>query len=490
MPRFCMSEIVNNIIGHKNVCTEVVAKNLCIGCGICAGVCPRGRLEMRFNNRGEYNPVELDDCADCGVNCNLCYQVCPAHGDTKNETDIGRELYSDVDGMRYREETGYYLSSYLGYSNLNGHRENGASGGMATWTLETLLVSGEVDAVACVERTNNPKKFFEFKLCTAAEEIRKCGRSAYYPVETSQIIRHIIENDRRYAIIGLPCVCKAIRLAQDNIPKLKDRIKYVLGITCSHMCSKYFAEYLSALGGGNPHSLHEIVFRIKDPNEPASNYGMHFRSGTGKAERIGVIRGCDGFGYAFASGLFPIRGCFFCDDVFAECADAAFMDAWLPEYAVQPEGHSIVILRNTTLQTMISSQIGKTLNLSEIDVRTTILSQKNALHLKRRKNYVHYREALKRGLPTAKMREPLLRPIRNPIHCAIERTVYRLANSTGDTWKRVNKDIGLFDSEIKRYTQRIKWYRYAAMIFSPSVFRAVLRKITKCVVRLRKETRE
>ncbi len=426
----------------------------------------------------------------CPEKCSLCYQVCPSHGYTKNETDIGRELYRGVDGMQHRNETGYYLSSYLGYSDSNGHRKNGASGGMATWTLETLLVTGEVDVVACVERTNNPEKFFEFKLCTAAEEIRKCGRSAYYPVETSQIIRDILENDRRYASIGLPCVCKAIRLAQDKIPKLKDRIKYVLGITCGHTCSKYFAEYLSALGGGNPHSLHEIVFRIKTPNEPASNYGMHFHSGIEKSEKSGVIRGCDGFGYAFTSGLFPILGCFFCDDVFAECADAAFMDAWLPKYAVQSEGHSIVLLRNPSLQTLISSQIGKTLNLSEIDVCTTILSQKNTIFLKRRKNYVYYREALKRGSPRPKMRESLMRPIHNPICCAIERTVYRLANITGDTWKRVDKDIEIFDSEIKQYTWRLKWYRYAAVILSPSVFSAVLRKTMKCVARLRKKAQE
>lgn len=130
------------------------------------------------------------------------------------------------------------------------------------------------------------------------------------------------------------------------------------------------------------------------------------------------------------------------------------------------------------------------MNNRRLDVGTTIVSQKNALHLKRRKNYVHYRDALKRGSPRPKMRESLMRQIRNPIHCAIERTVYRLASSTGDIWKRLDKDIELFDLEIKQYTQRLKWYRYAAVILSPSVFRAVLRKIIKCVARLRKEVRE
>ena len=202
----------------SNVVKSLVDNGLCIGCGMCAGICPKGRLEMRFNERGEYNPVELKSSVPCSEKCSLCYQVCPAHGDTKNETNIGRELYGDVDGMQYRSETGYYLSSYLGYSNSNGHRKNGASGGMATWTLETLLNNGEVDAVACVGRTNESDRFFEFRICTTTDDIRQCSSCAYYPVEISPIIQHIMENEGRYAIIGLPCVCKAVRLAQDRFP--------------------------------------------------------------------------------------------------------------------------------------------------------------------------------------------------------------------------------------------------------------------------------
>ena len=79
-----------------NVIQEVVEKGWCVGCGMCTAVCPKNRLEIRWNERGEYDPVERDGCVECSDKCSLRYQVCPAHGNTKSETEIGREWYGDV----------------------------------------------------------------------------------------------------------------------------------------------------------------------------------------------------------------------------------------------------------------------------------------------------------------------------------------------------------------------------------------------------------
>jgi coenzyme F420 hydrogenase subunit beta len=369
-----------------DVLQEVVTKGWCIGCGMCAAICPMTRLAMQWNDRGEYNPVEIENCAACPARCSLCYQVCPAHGNTKNETEIGREWYGDVQGIQHTDETGYYLSAYVGYSKK--HRATGASGGMATWMLELLLSSKVVDAVAAVGRTANPDKLFEFKLCRNVDEVRACSRSAYYPVEISRVIQHILKNDGRYAIIGLPCVCKAIRLAQDKIPKLKKRIKYVLGLTCGHQSSKFFAEYICALGGGNPHELKEIVFRTKDFSQPASNLGISFRSGHGKNEVSKQVLWWDGVGDAYNNAYFQLPGCFYCDDVFAECADVVFMDAWLPEYAKQPEGHSLVLVRNLLVDGYIKKAMSNDLSSMKLPIEKVIKSQQGVLDRKRRRKPV------------------------------------------------------------------------------------------------------
>jgi coenzyme F420-reducing hydrogenase beta subunit len=417
-----------------SVIEQVVDREWCIGCGMCAAVCPGKRLEMRFNGRGEYNPEEVDGCTECGQGCSLCYQLCPSHGNTKSETDIGFERYGNIEGIRHTDETGYYLSSYVGYSDANGHRENGASGGFATWTLETLLDSGAVDAVVAVGRTEDPDKLFEFKICRTTAEVRACSRSAYYPVELSQVLEHVLNHEGRYAIIGLPCVCKAIRLAQEKRPKLRERLKYVMGLTCGHTCSRFYAEYICALGGGNPHALSEFAFRTKDPQQPSVNIGFSFRCADDRNQYPTQVFWRDGIDFITKNGFFQLPGCFHCDDVFAECADAVFMDAWLPEFSSQPEGHSIVLIRSPELSAMFgdASKAGKP--FSRLGIDSVKKSQINVIRAKREKLIDHGDNLCRREL-------------QRPSYL-IDRLIYRkialASEQSGAYWVSSGKDIREF----------------------------------------------
>jgi len=361
---------------------QVVKNKWCVGCGACVAVCPAGRLEMGWNNCGELIPMEIQKSVYCNANCSCCYSVCPAHGETPNETDIARELYEDIPAIQHSPETGYFLNAYVGFSEKN--RLGSASGGVATWLLEFLLKTGAVDNVIAVGRTGNPDKLFEFKICQTVTQLRDCSRSAYYPVEISKILKQVFAKEGHYAIIALPCVCKAIRLAQKRYEILRQRIKYVLGLTCGHTCSKYFSEYICALGGGDPFQLREFIFRTKDLSQPASNYGMTFLSGHRSNEFFKQVLWKDGVGKAFNNGYFQLSGCYYCDDIFAECADAVFMDAWLPEYSYQPEGYSIVLLRHLDfIQVVSSGQYQKELFLDPLAIQKVIKSQQGAIARKR-----------------------------------------------------------------------------------------------------------
>jgi len=388
--------------GYKNVCCEVVAHNLCAGCGLCAGVCPQKTLKMRFNKFGEYSVFDAN--RNCSVNCELCLEVCPFSNQVENEDSLAEKEFADIPGIKHRSESGYYLSALVGYSNLNSHRVNGASGGLTTWTLETLLKQEMADFVACVSPAKDSDKLFKFVISSTPEDVRACSKSCYYPVETSEIIHHILTHDGRYAVIGLPCFVKAFRLAMQVRKKLRQRVRFLLGLVCGQGKSKFFAEYICSLGGGDPRYLEEITFRIKDNKRSASDYGLRFvcESTNHTNGHEGTVFWTEGMDRAWCDRYFTLNACDYCDDLFAELADVSFMDAWLPKYTRDSAGTNLVIIRNPTFKELFQkgSDTGE-IKVDTIDIESVIYSQRGALLSKRNglAKRLTFAKKLKRQVP-------------------------------------------------------------------------------------------
>ena len=366
----------------RNVCEVIVTNDYCIGCGICAGICPAHILEMKFNEYGEYQPIETK--SGCLPKCDLCLRVCPFWNQEDNEDTIAKSSFGCMPRIKHSLEAGYYSECYVGYSNINGHRMNGASGGMTTWLLETLIKNGIVDHVICVTHNPESKKLFKFSVLESVEEIRDAAQSCYYPVELAEVINYIINHDGRYAITGLPCFIKGLRLAMHQNRQLNERLAYLIGLTCGQLQSKHFAEYLCALKGGDPDNLSRIVFRIKDPNRPASDYGFRFTCSSGNA-REGEIYWDSGMGEVWQNSYFTQNACLYCDDVFAETADIVLMDAWLPEYIKCYKGNNLLVVRSLKFSQLIKNGINRReLCLNAIDLQQVILSQADIIYKKRK----------------------------------------------------------------------------------------------------------
>ena len=354
------------------IISEIVENDMCIGCGLCAAICPQRHLSMVWNQYGEYNPFEEESCQ---IDCGLCSSVCPFAENDDNEDSIGNRLYGINPGIKHRTDVGYFLSTFVGYS--DNHRQSGASGGMVTWLLETALKEDIADYIICVAQTGIYNKLFEFKVFSSLEEISPGVGSVYYPVELSKVIKRILDVPGRYVITGLPCFIKAIRLAQRSNIKLRERIVLTIGLSCGQLKSKHFTDYASQLAGKKS-KLTKVNYRGKNPKQPASNYYLSFITENGEESRINWL---DGINQAWKDRWFTLNPCNFCDDIFAECADVTCMDAWLPEYSKNSEGTSLVLVRTNLIHDLI--QRGDKIHLDPILIDRVVKSQAGILEIKR-----------------------------------------------------------------------------------------------------------
>lgn len=452
-------------MSNNNVISQVVDNGLCIGCGVCAGVCPANNLRMECNDYGEYNPVDQGRCID---NCNLCTKVCPFMDGNDNEDVIGKNLYGNIPDIKHTNETGYYLKSYVGYSP---NREIAASGGMASYLLETLLDQGLVDKVICVAPNESETCLFEYRVFENPEEVRGSVGSAYYPTQLSDVVTYIKETPGSYVITALPCFAKALRLASEEIPILKKRIKFILGLVCGQLKSTFYTRYIAYLADVNE-PLKSCFFRKKSPDQPANNYTFTCESISGKK---GDIRWDQGVSQVWTTRCFTPLACNYCDDVFAECADAVFMDAWLPKYRGDPKGTSLAIVRNLEIQKIIDETAKKEKTIKLIPITEVIRSQAGPVRIKRK--YLRYRlfkadkkVILKRVKPTALFYDSLQRKeveILDKIQCETRQLTIEI--------KTGHFKIEDIQNKIRPYLDELqKVRRQRAMVTLP--FRAV-RKI-------------
>ncbi len=360
---------------NSTVITDIVKKNLCIGCGVCAAICPSHTLEMEWNLHGEYNPVKK---MPCDKECGMCLKVCPFAEGNDNEDCIGASLFGSIPRMCHLPQTGYYSDTYVGYAPET--REHGSAGGMATWLLSCLLKKGIVDYVVAVVPHDDPDQLFRFAILTDAKSVLDSSGSVYYPVELSGVLRQILEKQGKCAIIGLPCFIKAIRLAAQHNKKLRDRIVVTVGLVCGQYKSKFYTEYLSALAGVHE-PLANVSFRRKNPEKPANNY---YFSCTGTKGGKGKVFWNEGASEAWVNRWFTQNACNYCDDIFAECADVTFMDAWLPEYVQDSKGTSLVLVRSAWIHDVILEGIrSEEIHLEIIPVQKLVKSQSSGIEEKR-----------------------------------------------------------------------------------------------------------
>jgi coenzyme F420 hydrogenase subunit beta len=371
----------------KKLFETVVKGGYCIGCGVCASR-PDSPIDIEFDDYMQLQATLKSTKSQNKLNESVL-EICPFSENSDDEDEISAKLFKD-NTSGFDKNIGYYLENYAGHVIEDNYRENGSSGGIVTWILKELMISKEIDAVIHVKNNrqlSNDSRLFEYGISNNIEEISNSSKTRYYPIELSKVLKKIRNRNGKYAIVGLPCFIKAIRLLSEKDCVIKERIKYCIGLVCGQLKSANFANMWAWQVGVNPAEIRDIDFRLKIKDEAANNYGVMVE---------GLINGDytkieskplnkNYYGNNWGWGLFKYKACDYCDDVVAETADVTVGDAWLPKYIGDHKGNNIVIVRERNILRIIQEGIKRQKVLLEKVTHKEIVSSQNAGFNHRRK---------------------------------------------------------------------------------------------------------
>ncbi|APC49612.1 coenzyme F420 hydrogenase [Virgibacillus halodenitrificans] len=462
----------------KELMDTVVKNDYCIGCGLCASLTD-SPLTMMLNEDGKYQPYLSDNNHNKDLEISVL-SICPFAKNNNKETEIGKKIFEEENNVEFDEYAGYYIKNYAGYVKEEEFRSKGSSGGMGNWIATQLLKNDLVDGIIHVKSSPDDNNLlFDFQISDTVDELLKGAKSKYYPVEMSKVLQFVKENEGRYALIGIPCYIKGVRLLAEQDKIINERIKFFIGLVCGHLKSDMFAKSMGWQLGIEPDKLNGIDFRKKLDDRAANNYGVEVKGEKDGKEVVLISPTKELYTTNWGQGMFKYNACEFCDDVLAETADVTVGDAWLPEYSKDSMGTNVIVVRNAIIQQIFEDNMGDAIHIEELSSEKVYQSQAGGF--RHRRDGLSYRLYLK---DQNKEWRPNKRVEPSNKHSSKRKRIYEkrtfLSQESFKAYKLAEKNRD-FDEFINYMDPLIKNYN---KMNAPSIARRVLRKVKRAAKKL------
>lgn len=317
---------------------------------------------FKDNSKGIYVPyISMEKCSLCG----LCFKVCPGHF-----VDFKKEQTCLM---------GETPSYYLGHAIDHNVRYNSSSGGIVTALLLHALEKGIIDGVLVTKMSKDNPLEPESFIARTKEDIISASKSKYCPVPANIVLKEILEEEGKFAVVGLPCHIHGIRKAERFDKRLKDKIILHLSLFCGHNDTFLQTDFFLQKIGVKKQNVAKIDYRgdgwpgmITVLLKNGSIIKTHFSDYMGP----------------HSLWFFAIRRCKFCFDMTGELSDISSGDAWLPSVRAQDTiGTSIVISRTRIGERIIQEAIRekklslKNIGLSKVEQSISTITRKRDVKL-------------------------------------------------------------------------------------------------------------
>ena len=308
-------------MAHENLLKNidgVYAAGLCTQCGTCYSFCPKDNIRMKCSSTGDFI-FYIKDRSEC-AGCSICYRVCPGH--TVDFDALNTSMFSKISEDKY---LGNYRTTFLAQSLSEKVRKVSASGGVVSSLLISALNSGLIKGALVVKMNGKRPLEPEIFVARNEEEILSAAQSKYLPVPMNVGIREILDDNGKFASVGLPCHIHGIRKAECVFPKLREKIAFCIGLFCIHSASFLMTDYLIKKARIRMSNVSELRYRDKQ-YEGKWPGGMRIATKSEEEKYIPYKS------YQYAHRLFALARCNICPDFSNELADISLGDAHLSEF--------------------------------------------------------------------------------------------------------------------------------------------------------------
>jgi coenzyme F420 hydrogenase subunit beta len=303
---------------------DIVKDGLCVGCGICTY---SEQIDKTIYSEKHNQNIPL--LTSENVHDKVAYNICPGKG--YNIIEDSKSLYGSAD---YDLDLGHVYDRYAAFSNDREILQKASSGGIMSHIAIYLLENKIVDRVLTTGFSYGKEIRTVCVLSASREDVLSSQGSKYCPVDLSEALKEVKNNNYKVAIIGTPCQIAGIRNIQKIDPAFDRKIFLTIANFCGGFKNYNNINLIAKRNGINPNEISD--FRFRGNGQPGS---MLLKETKGKSVELPYPK------YVGLNGIQKHLRCHLCVDATGELADITCGDAWLPRFLKDPNPWSVVITR-------------------------------------------------------------------------------------------------------------------------------------------------
>jgi coenzyme F420 hydrogenase subunit beta len=256
-----------------------------------------------------------------------------------------------------------------------------STGGIITALLIHALRKGIIDGAIVARLSDSSPLEPEIIVARTEKELRSSSGPLFCPVPINTKIKEVLNEDGRFAFVGLPCHIQGLRKAEMVNARLRKRVVLHIGHFCSHNVSFRGTGFLLRKLGIHEEDIAKIDYRAKRNLTGLGGFSVKLRDGKEFFIKNQL------YWSPFGAFFFTPSYCMLCHDHTSEFADISVGNAWkLRDLLDQEHTRDAIVISRTKVgqEILKSAQSERRIKLIGIDRELAQRSQEEDLIFKKK----------------------------------------------------------------------------------------------------------